>query len=163
MKKLLLSILAILLLIEEWLWDVLSAFGHRLVLWLHLAKVEAWLAQTSPPIALIALLIPLLIVTPMNLAALWLLANGMIVQGIELEIVAKLLGTLLVARVFTLTKTQLLTFSWIHWLYHTITGWLRWAHEKITATAVYRNAKALKQYIKTYATKWRDYLRQWVG
>ncbi len=144
MKTILLSLLAVFLLIEEWLWDILTALGHRLARLLHLAKFEAWLSQTSPKVALLAFSIPLLIVTPINLAAFWLLAHGLLLQAVVIEIIAKLLGTLLVARVFALTKPQLLTFKAFAKVYAAITGWLRWAHERITRTAVYRLAGQIK-------------------
>ena len=154
MKKLLLALLAILLIFEEWLWDILTAIGQKLAKWLGLEKFEYWLSQTSPNTALIAITIPILMVTPINLAALWLLANGLILQGIFLEIVAKLLGTLLVARVFALTKPQLLTFHFFALIYHTITGWLRWAHAKVTQTPMYRLAKQFKAEVKAKVADW---------
>ncbi|TRX00519.1 hypothetical protein [Candidatus Methylobacter oryzae] len=150
MKKTLLSILAIFLIIEEWLWDLLTAFGRLLSQWLNLQRFEQWLSQTTANMALVAFTIPVLIVTPINLAAFWLLANGLILQGILLEILAKLLGTLLIARVFALTKTQLLTFAFLRITYTTITRWLQWAHAKVTETTVYRLAKQLKIKAKAY-------------
>jgi hypothetical protein len=144
MKKTFISLLAVFLIIEEWLWDLLTAFGRRLSQWLNLQQFEQWLSQTSPNMALMAFSIPLLIVTPINLLAFGLLANGLILQGILMEVLAKLLGTLLVARVFALTKPQLLTFTFLRITYTTITRWLQWAHAKITDTAVYRWAKQLK-------------------
>ncbi|WP_333873271.1 hypothetical protein [Methylobacter sp.] len=144
MKKILLSLLAIFLIIEEWLWDLLTAFGRSLSQWLNLQRFEQWLSQTSPPMALVAFSIPVLIVTPINLAAFGLLAKGMVLQGILVEVLAKLLGTLLVARVFALTKPQLLTFTFLRITYTTITRWLQWAHAKITETAVYRWVKQFR-------------------
>lgn len=154
MNKFLLSLLAIILIIEEWLWDLLTLLGHRLVHWFRLEALERWLAQTSPGMALLALSIPLMIVTPLNLLALGLLAHGLILQGILLEVVAKLLGTLLVARVFALTKPQLLTFAWLRFIYTRVTGWLQWAHQKVTHTAVYQWAKALKIAAKARFSAW---------
>ncbi|MDD4907123.1 MAG: hypothetical protein PHD39_13350 [Methylobacter tundripaludum] len=144
MKKTLLSLLAIFLIIEEWLWDLLTAFGRSLSQWLNLQQFEQWLSQTTATMALVAFSIPILIVTPINLAAFGLLAKGLILQGILMEVLAKLLGTLLVARVFALTKPQLLTFTFLRITYTTVTRWLQWAHAKITETAVYRWAKQLK-------------------
>lgn len=144
MKKILLSLLAIFLIIEEWLWDLLTAFGHSLFRWLNLEQFEQWLRQTKPTIALVAFSIPLLIVAPINIVAFKLIANGLILQGILTEVLAKLLGTLLVARVFTLTKPQLLSFAFLNIVYTTITHWLHWAHDKVTETSVYRWMKQLR-------------------
>lgn len=148
MKKLLLTLLAIALIFEEWLWDFLSVLGHYLIRLLRLEGFERWLSQTSPKMALFAITIPVLIITPINLAAFWLLLQGMLMQGILLEVFAKLLGTLLVARVFTLVKNQLLTFKSFALIYNTIIGWLHWAHEKIVNTAIYRFSKQLKAQVK---------------
>ena len=156
MKKLLFSLLAVILLFEEWLWDILTFLGQQLARLLHLARFELWLRQTSPPIALIALAIPIGIVTPLNLAALWLLTKGMVMQGVLIEIVAKLLGTLLVARVFALTKPQLLSFGWIAWIYTTINRWLQWAHQRIVDTAVYRLAQRVKTSLRIRLQAWRN-------
>ena len=144
MKKILLSFLAIFLIIEEWLWDWLTAWGRSLSHWLHLEQFEQWLRQTKPTMALVAFSIPILIVAPINIVAFVLMAKGMILQGILTEVLAKLLGTLLVARVFALTKSQLLTFAFLNHIYITITAWLHWAHDKVTETSVYRWMKQLR-------------------
>ncbi|MDI1276142.1 hypothetical protein, partial [Methylobacter sp.] len=119
MNKILLSFLAVILIIEEWLWDLLTAFGRSLFHWLNLEQFEQWLRQTKPTMALVAFSIPLLIVAPINIVAFKLIANGLILQGILTEVLAKLLGTLLVARVFALTKPQLLTFVFLMIIYTT--------------------------------------------
>jgi len=128
--------------------------GHSLVRWLHLESFEQWLSQTSPNMALFAFSIPLLIVTPINLLALKLLANGLILQGVLLELLAKLLGTLLVARVFALTKPQLLSFAFLNVIYTNITRWLRWAHQKVTETTIYRLSKQLKAAAQIRISAW---------
>lgn len=94
--------------------------------------------------ALVAFSIPILVVAPINIVAFVLIAKGMILQGILMEVLAKLLGTLLVARVFALTKPQLLTYAFLDTIYTTITRWLHWAHDKVTDTTVYRWMKQLR-------------------
>jgi hypothetical protein len=155
MKQLLLNILALFLLLEEWLWDALTALGRILIAKLHLQAVEDWLRQTRPPVAVAAMLAPVLIVTPLNFFAVWLLLQGHALAFLQLEAVAKLLGTLLVARVFNLTKPQLLTYKAINCLYVTISGWLAWAHRIITTAAVYRWAQQLKAAAKARWRSWR--------
>ena len=58
------------------------------------------------------------------------------------------------ARVFSLTKPQLLTFGWLRLIYTTITGWLQWAHQKVTDTAVYLWSKRLKEEAKARWATW---------
>jgi hypothetical protein len=42
----------------------------------------------------------------------------------------------LVARVFVLTQSLLLTFAFLNLIYTTIIRWLHWAHDKVTETTV---------------------------
>lgn len=154
MKRLLLSLLAVFLLVEEWLWDMLTALSRRLFVWLHLARLERCLANASPGVALAAFILPVALVLPVKLAALLLFAHGRILQGVALLLAAKLFATLLVSRLFAITREQLLTFAWFASLYHTITRWLHWAHERIQATAVYRGAVRLKQAAKLKLAQW---------
>ena len=154
MKKILLSLFAIILIIEEGLWDLLTAFGHTLVNWLKLGEFEQWLSRLSPMMALIPFSLPILIILPINISAFGLLAKGLILQGMMLEVLAKLLGTLLVARAFALTKPQLLTFSFIRFTYNTITFWVQWAHQKIVDTTVYRLGSKLKAEANVKFAKW---------
>ncbi|MFM8331147.1 MAG: hypothetical protein ACKN9T_05615 [Candidatus Methylumidiphilus sp.] len=155
MKKLLLSLLAVFLLVEEWLWDMLTAAGQRLVLWLRLAAFERWLAQSSPGVALAALALPMALVLPVKIAALLLFTHGQIVQGFALLLAAKLFATLLVSRMFAIAKPQLLSFAWFAAVYTVVTGWLAWAHGRIRATAVYRHATRLKLAAKAQWAAWR--------
>lgn len=151
LNRIFLPILAVFVIIEEWLWDILTLAGTWLSRLLHLERFDERLARASPNQALAALLIPLVIVTPLNILAVFLLTHGAILQGIALEIVAKLLGTLLVARVFRLVRASLLSFAWFAWIYHGITALLRWAHELIRNTALYRMSVAVKKMVKMQA------------
>lgn len=148
MKKLLLSILAIIVIFEEWLWDALTVAGQFFSRLLHLEKFDNWLINASPKIALFAFLIPLVIVTPFNLLAIFLLTHGAILQGVLLEIGVKLVGTLLIARIFRLVKAALLTFNWFTKIYNTISGVLHWAHEMIKNTVIYQQSLKLKAVLK---------------
>jgi hypothetical protein len=136
------------LIFEEWLWDTLKSYGAALAKALHLQRVEWWIANTSPTVALITLVIPSIVITPFNLYALFMIAHGMVIQGIILEVVAKLVGTLLLSRIFALTKTQLLTFGWFNYCYTKIMLTLNWAHAKIKATNTYKVAVEFKQTVK---------------
>ena len=163
MQKVLLAILAIVLIIEEWLWDTLSALGRFIDEHLGLARFELWLSQTTPLLALLAISIPIILVTPLNIAAVMLFANGMILQGLLLEIIAKLFGTVFIARFFKLSKKQLLTFRVIAWVYYTVTYWLQWAHEKIQNTAPYQWLKKTKAELKRKTTVWLQKIRQYLA
>ncbi|MEI6745191.1 MAG: hypothetical protein WCL34_04465 [Methylococcaceae bacterium] len=147
-KKALLSIFAVIIIIEEWLWDALTFAGQWISRILHLEKFDNWLLNATPNKALLAFLIPLILAAPFNILAVVLLAHGAIIEGILVEIGVKLFTTLLVARIFRLVKTTLLTFNWFSKIYNTITGVLRWAHNVIHQTAIYQLSLKFKATIK---------------
>jgi hypothetical protein len=159
LKKLLLTLLAVLVIFEEWLWDILTATGQWLARILNLERFDQWLMAAPPSQAVLALLVPVLIVTPINLFALFLLTHGAILEGILLEIAAKLLGTLLVARVFKLVRPALLTFVWFAKLYSTIVGLLQWAHELVHNSALYKLSVKVKTAVKQQIGLFRKYLK----
>lgn len=152
-KALLLSLLAIGLVIEEWLWEALTALSARLSRLLHLERFDAWLRQCSPWWALLAFVIPVVAVAPIGLLGLVLIAHGLFLRGLMVEVIGKLLGTLLVARIFKLTKPQLLTFRWFAYLYGTVTGWLAWARAQVVNTAAYRVIQKYKERL----SRWRKH------
>jgi hypothetical protein len=156
MKRLLLSILAILILVEEWLWDVLTLLGNLLVVWLHLESFERWLAQANPMVALATMILPVGLVLPVEFFALMLISHGQLDLGLGLLITGKLLATLLVSRMFAIARSQLLTIAWFFALYSMVTRWLNWAHELVRATTVYQQTVRIKQAAKAKLASWLE-------
>ena len=154
-KKFLLAFLATLLIIEEWLWEILTWLGRYTSHILKLERFENWLKNAPRYVALIAFLIPVLIVTPLNIWALSCFANGRIIRGLVIELFAKLFATLLFARVFALTKTHLLSFKWFAVVYLKITSWLNWAHALIHKTKIYQLSQAFKSRVKLVLSRFR--------
>jgi hypothetical protein len=148
LKPLFLSVLALLVLFEEWLWEILTVLGQRFSRVLHLERLDAWLSQASPKQALTAFAIPLAVVAPLNIGGLALMVHGAMTAGILLQIAAKLLGTLLVARVFRLARPALMSFAWFARLYERILRILRWAHALVQESRLYRAALACKESIE---------------
>ncbi len=153
-KKFFIFILATFVIFEEWLWDVLAIAGQQLSRLLHLEKFDTWLINASPNQALFSFAIPLIVVTPFNILAIMLLAHGAIIEGILLEIVIKLSGTLLIARIFRLVKPALLTFNWFASIYNRISTVLKWAKALVKNTQLYQLSVELKAEIKQKMAGW---------
>lgn len=62
--------------------------------------------------ALALFVIPAVALVPVKLAALWLIEDGQAPLGIAVIVVAKVVGTAFVGRLFVLVETQLMTFAW---------------------------------------------------
>ena len=157
MKKPFLIILATLLLIEEWLWDVLNQLSHLLIRTFNWQGYENWLKQCSPLQALFCFFIPLILITPLNLLALKMLTMGLVIQGIALEIGVKLFATLFISRIFSLTKNQLLTYRPIERIYTIVTSALGWAHSKVAKLYFYQKAKQFKAELLVKIQQWPVY------
>lgn len=160
MKKIFWIILATLLLIEEWLWDGLNHTGHSLVRLFNWQRYEQWLTQCTAPQALLCFFIPTIVITPLNLLALKMLATGLVIQGITLEIAIKLFATLFISRIFSLTKPQLFHYRLIKRLYDSISDALHWARCKVENLTFYQKTRQLKAELIIKAQHWSVFSRQ---
>lgn len=116
-------LLALLILFEEWGWEPLQ----RALAWVGRLPGLRWLEariQTLPPYGALALfLLPTLLLLPVKLLALWAISHGQLLLGTLVILGAKLAGTAVVARLFTLTRPALLKLAWFaHW--HA--RWITW-------------------------------------
>jgi len=103
---------ALLLLLEEWLWNASKRLFARLPLIPFVARLEAWIAGVPPYVALIIFVLPSLLLLPVKILALMSIAHGHPTLGLVIIVSAKVLGTALVARLYTLTQKSLLLLPW---------------------------------------------------
>ncbi|MCG2582894.1 hypothetical protein [Massilia sp. TS11] len=103
---------ALLLMLEDWLWDLGAAFLGWLAGWPPLRAFERFLAGLPPWAALVCFLAPGLALFPIKLLALWAMTQGHALLGLSVIIVAKVVGAAAVARLYLLTKPALLSLAW---------------------------------------------------
>src|SRR5687767_15427199 len=97
-------IAALIMLFEEWLWDNLTAFMAWVGRAPVLRRVETRIAGLPPYPAMGVFVLPSLILFPVNIFAVYLTAHGHAVAGAGILIAAKLVGTAILARLFTLCR-----------------------------------------------------------
>src|SRR5438128_421474 len=94
---------AIFVLLEDWLWDdllrLMAAIGRLPVF----RQIEMLIASLPPYLSLVVFAVPTLLLIPVKLAAVWLIAHGQHLLGLFTVIGAKVVGTALVARIYSLT------------------------------------------------------------
>lgn len=156
LRGVLLALAAVILFIEEWGWRPLTAFVARLAAWPPLARFEALVRAAPPRIALLLFLAPAVALFPIKLLALWVIHRGHALLGITVIVVAKLLGTAIVGRLFILTEVQLMRFAW----FARALLWWRATKQRVMEalrrSAAWRAARRLK-------TRWRAWRRRWRG
>src|SRR6188768_5781 len=89
-------LLAVIFLIEAWLWDHLEPIVARVVARIPLRAFKHWLAEKidllSPAMTLIVFVLPVILLFPLKLVGLWLLAHEYWASAISTMVLAKFLG-----------------------------------------------------------------------
>src|ERR1700730_3315624 len=89
-------LLAIIFLIEAWLWDHLEPIVARVVALIPLRAFKLWLAEQvdtlSPAMTLIVFAVPVITLFPLKLVGLWLLAHEYWAGAVAIIVFAKFLG-----------------------------------------------------------------------
>jgi hypothetical protein len=131
----LLILLAIVFLIEAWLWRHLEPVVAGIVAWLPLRAVKARLAgiiRKLPPAAtLVVFVVPVAALFPLKVLGLWLLAHKYWIAAGGVLVFAKLVGVAVTAFVFEVTRPKLLQLRWFRWLYERVLIGLDWAHRLV--------------------------------
>src|SRR5580658_5658910 len=114
-------LLAVIFLIEAWLWDHLEPVVARAVALVPLHTFKQWLADRvdalSPAMTLIVFIVPVIPLFPLKLVGLWLLAHEYWISAILTIIFAKFLGVGVAAFIFDVTRPKLLEMEWFEKLY----------------------------------------------
>ncbi|OFA03090.1 hypothetical protein [Duganella sp. HH101] len=134
---------ALLLLLEDWLWDIGMRVLRRLSSWPPLHRLEDWICSLGPYAALTLFVLPATLLFPVKLLALWAMAHGHALLGLLVILLAKLAGAAAVARIFLLTRPVLMTIVWfarlLHWFLALKERWIA----RLRATAAWRRVDAL--------------------
>jgi hypothetical protein len=119
-------LLAVIFLIEAWLWDHLEPIVARMVARIPLHTFKQWLAERvdtlSPAMTLIVFIVPVVPLFPLKLVGLWLLTHEYWISAILTIVFAKLVGVGVAAFVFDVTRPKLLEMGWFETLYDFIIG-----------------------------------------
>lgn len=147
-------LLALLILFEEWGWEPLQRLMARLAQLPLLRRLDTLIARLPPHAALVVFVVPGLLLLPVKIGALWLIGRGQHLLGLGLIVAAKLVGTAVVARLFTLTQPALMRLPWFATLYR------RWASWKQALLAWVRGSAAW-QALHALRLRARESLRAW--
>ena len=114
-------LLAIVFLIEAWLWDHLEPVVAWFVSILPLRTFKQWLAERvdalSPAMTLIVFIVPVLPLFPLKLVGFWLLAHEYWLSAAFTILFAKFVGVGVTAFIFDVTRDKLLEMDWFERLY----------------------------------------------
>jgi hypothetical protein len=114
-------LLAVIFLIEAWLWDHLEPIVAWVVAKLPLQAFKTWLADRvdtlSPAMTLIVFAVPVIPLFPLKLIGFYLLTHEYWLSAVFTILFAKLVGVGITAFVFDVTRPKLLEMGWFERLY----------------------------------------------
>ena len=117
-------LLAVIFLIEAWLWDHLEPLVARVVALIPLAAFKQWLSDRvdalSPAMTLIVFAVPVIPLFPLKLVGLWLLANQYWLTACVVILLGKFVGLGVTAFIFDVTRSKLLQMAWFKKTYEFI-------------------------------------------
>jgi hypothetical protein len=128
-------LLALLFLLEAWLWDRLEPIVARVIELIPLKPLKEWLAgrvrHLSPGATLIIFLVPAIPLLPLKALGLWLLAHKYFVSAVGVIVFAKLLGVGVTAFIFDVTRDKLLQMKWFKQLYQWLLSARDWSRAQV--------------------------------
>jgi hypothetical protein len=114
-------LLAVIFLIEAWLWDHLEPIVARIVALIPLRAFKQWLAERvdtlSPAMTLIVFAVPVIPLFPLKLVGLWLLAHEYWLSAVTVILLGKFVGVGVTAFIFDVTRSKLLEMRWFERTY----------------------------------------------
>jgi hypothetical protein len=117
-------LLAIIFLIEAWLWEHLEPVVEKIVAWIPLRQFKQWLSDRvdslSPAMTLIVFAVPVIPLFPLKLVGLWLLAHEYWLAAVSVLVFAKFAGVGITAFIFDVTREKLLEMAWFEKIYEFI-------------------------------------------
>jgi hypothetical protein len=124
-------LLALLFLLEAWLWDLfvppIRALIERIG-WQHIKeRLGLWLVSLPHWLIVLIFVLPDTILFPVKLGGLWLVARGHVVIGTGIFVAAKTLSLGITVLLFELCRARLLELLWFRWIYEKIEAARLWA------------------------------------
>jgi hypothetical protein len=148
-------LVALIVLFEEWGWEPLQRLMARIARLPGLRQLEGWVSRLPPWAALIVLFLPSLLLVPVKLGALWLIGVGRGGLGVAVIVVAKVVGTAVVARLFALTRPALMRLIWFESLYARWVAWKETLIARVRASWAWRVGRVFKRAALVQLQRWR--------
>ena len=128
-------LLALIFLIEAWLWDHLEPIVARIVALIPLRAIKAWIAgkieRLSPALTLVVFVVPAILLFPLKILGVWLLAHHYWIGAMATMVFAKLVGVGVTAFIFDVTRPKLLQMGWFRKLYEFVLMLRAKAHDLV--------------------------------
>jgi hypothetical protein len=155
----LLYVVALLLLVEQWLWEVGNGLAAQLATWPPLRALENGMRRLPPWAALLAFVVPGLMLLPIKFLALLAIAHGHPLVGVAVFVVAKVGGAVVVARIYVLTLPSLLALAWFARWHNRFIMFKDQLIARLRASPAYQQARRTMSTLRRTLRRLRTHLR----
>jgi hypothetical protein len=156
-KALIQTLAALVVLFFEWGWQPLASLLGHVAQYFGFRRITAWILSLPPYGALALFAAPAVCLIPVKLFAVYLFASGHPVLGVSLLILAKVVGTAIVARIYILTQPKLMTIGWFKLAHDRFMPWKDRMFAEIRASAAWRTGRIIRVEVK------RTVNRTWIA
>jgi hypothetical protein len=143
--------IALIFVVEAWLWDHLEPIVERCVAVLPMQALKALVAEQvedlSPPATLLVFAVPAALLFPLKLLAIWFFAHEQWLWAITTIVFAKLFGLGVTSFLFAVTRDKLLQMDWFRAAYDKIVQWRELAQQLI---------EPFRQQLRTAMLQWQS-------
>jgi hypothetical protein len=143
LELLIVPLAAAVVFVEQVLIGMLNTITAVVARWTPIAMLEAWLVRQPPWIALIAFVMPSILILPIKFSALYFAAHHKFGLAIAAVVIGKILATAIVARLYVVLRPTLMTIGWFARLDTWFFFWRDRAYAFVRSLPAWQKAKAV--------------------
>ncbi len=144
---------ALVIAFSEWLWNPLLKVIAKLARLPPIQMLENQIRQLPSWAALLMFAIPAIALLPFKLAGLYLIAHGKKILGTGVFLAAKVVGTGLLAWIYSLTEPALARYQW----FVKARAWYRsakeWLYAQVKSSFIWQKSKSIIHNTKAQLTR----------
>jgi hypothetical protein len=130
-------------LLEEVLWSGFGRLMEKIGRWPPVTRLESAILRLPPYAALALFVVPLAIVWPIKVGALWLIAVGRVKCGLLVLVGGETIGAAITARLYALCRPALAHLLWFVRIETAVLRCSAWAHEHMARQPWWQKMKRL--------------------
>ena len=147
---------------EELVWNAVGAVVARVARLRLVARLEARLARLPPYPAMALFVIPFAAVLVCKLYGTYLIAGGHAGLGVMVILLAKIVGTMIMTRLFTVCRPQLMRIAWFARLYAGFMAFKARIMARLHAMPAWIALARALAALRSRLAGWRRALRRWL-
>jgi hypothetical protein len=143
------------MLFEDWVWDSIVALMEAVGRLKVIHRFETFLARQHEYFLLSLFVFPFVIMIPAKLYGLYLITSGKVVRGVFIFVVAKVLITAFVTRLFMISRDKLLQIEAFAASYDWFKDKKEWLYSEVRKLPAWQTAKKWIAQLKMKLRSWR--------